>query len=106
MMDDVDFNSDDEVSDLEEEEEKYEEGEETLQLGNNSAPAAVYDRGVRDEEEGRKSDNPEKVFGVDGKEIAEGLINGQVTKRLCVWRIVAQHVGTIYRGKVGYWRGH
>ncbi|RKO82809.1 hypothetical protein BDK51DRAFT_33222 [Blyttiomyces helicus] len=49
-----DFDSDDELSDLEEEETMYEGGEETLQLENNSAPAAVYDRSVRDEEEGIK----------------------------------------------------
>ncbi|RKO87051.1 hypothetical protein BDK51DRAFT_32516 [Blyttiomyces helicus] len=44
-----DFDSDDELSDLEEEE-KYEAVEEPPQLENNSAPATVYDGGVRDEE--------------------------------------------------------
>ncbi|RKO86835.1 hypothetical protein BDK51DRAFT_34591 [Blyttiomyces helicus] len=44
-----DFDSDNKVSDLKKE--KYEAGEETPQLENNSAAAAVYDRGMRDEEE-------------------------------------------------------
>ncbi|RKO93806.1 hypothetical protein BDK51DRAFT_26090 [Blyttiomyces helicus] len=74
-----DFNWDEGLSHLEEEK-KYEAGKETLQLENNSAPAAVYDDGVRDEEEGRKSDSPEKVFAADGKKVAEGFIHGQVTK--------------------------
>ncbi|RKO91979.1 hypothetical protein BDK51DRAFT_29274 [Blyttiomyces helicus] len=67
----------DKVSDLEEE--KYEGGKEPLQFEKKSPPAAVYDGGVRVEEEVRKRDRPEKVFPTDGKKVAEGLINGQVT---------------------------
>ncbi|RKO93563.1 hypothetical protein BDK51DRAFT_34052 [Blyttiomyces helicus] len=72
-----DFNSDDGLSDLEEDE-KYEAGEETLQLEINSAPEAVYDGDVRDEDEGRKSDSPERVFAMDGKKVPGGFIHGQV----------------------------
>ncbi|RKO88172.1 hypothetical protein BDK51DRAFT_33982 [Blyttiomyces helicus] len=74
-----DLDSTKELSELQEEE-KYEAGKKTLQLKNNSAPVAVYEGGKRDEEEGGKSYRPEKVFAEDGKEVAEGLIYGQVTK--------------------------
>ncbi|RKO93211.1 hypothetical protein BDK51DRAFT_30283 [Blyttiomyces helicus] len=61
-------------SDLEED--KAGKGNHQPQLENNSAPAAVYDGGVRDEEEERAT----VVFAADGKKVEEGFIHGQLTK--------------------------
>ncbi|RKO92508.1 hypothetical protein BDK51DRAFT_31878 [Blyttiomyces helicus] len=71
MDDDIyDFDFDSELSNMEE---KYEAGEETPQLEKNSAADSVYDGGMRDEEERRKSDSPEKVFCSGWEESCRGF---------------------------------